>query len=196
MKYISLASILVIALAPHLIAAPQENGLSPFVVDEKGSLSGYMRAPGSPQDLIDHLEQYGLTKLEDNEAIRFLWLRSFHPAILFVVKCDSESTAIFTASKWTREEEKWKWVVFSESAMPKERHIGALLNVVTKYDFFKIPTTDGRQGLDGSTWIIEIKTANRHHWITRWSPTRDSPAWIIGTDLIGRSINSPAVPIY
>lgn len=176
-----------LALSAYPLNAQDDQ--NPFRVD--GVDPGYYSVFPA-QTLEYHMENHGLELEPGENTVRFLWIRSFHPTILFVVEPSSETTAKFKASELKDDE----WKVFSEVTMPLERHLKQLARITDSHAFFSLPNFVNRQGLDGSSWIIDIRHQGEHHWINRWSPKSDDPAWIIGTDLIGLSINSPSVPIY
>lgn len=149
--------------------------------------------PGGDDYIKHQFDRFGITEEIEEGTVRFLWQRSFHPAVLFEVSNISDTTARYTARSW---DDEGAWTVFSEMEIPIERHVRQLKRFADQHDFFNEPKSIDRLGLDGSGWIIQIKSNGKEHSIYRWSPESGSTAWVIGTDLIGACIRSPAVPIY
>lgn len=98
-------------------------------------------------------------------VLRFLWLRSFHPAMAFRV-VQTAGTARLTASRLeqgvTRRE-------LNLSQAEWERLLRAL------QDGDLATPVPERFGLDGAQWILEIRTKDSYRMIERWSPRVKGP---------------------
>lgn len=170
---------------------------SPFSLEPYKVQNGYVaQFPRSSNYFEGYFENFGIkNKIKENE-IRFLWVRSFHPAILFEIKTTNSEGFLFTASEWVGEYGSRKWKVFSEKTIGAEAHLIMLKEIKNHFVFFDMEPFIKREGLDGSDWIIEVQFEGMHHQVYRWSPTKDTPFFSLGLDFIELSIDSPVTPIY
>jgi hypothetical protein len=150
--------------------------LSKEVLNDIHSLDSLVSIPELRQREKDWMENnYKEPSILDakTETYRFIWSSSFDTTeVDRIVKNDGHyyvTTKIFTShqdtigttSKFDITENEWNNIV----------------NGLARNDFWTYPTSDNRNGLDGSTWILEgykpVKdkcTRMNYHRVSRWSP--------------------------
>ncbi len=140
------------------------------------------------------LSSYGLQQLKEEAAIRFLWMRSFHPAIVFDLRKKGEDELRYEARVW----EKGKWRTFSQQViLAEDSNLVSILELELS-GFFEAPhfTIEQFKIADGSTWILEAYSNNKYNWVLKSSPKEDTIEGRWARKLIEKSIDSPVVPIY
>ena len=156
--------------------------------------------PSDPNYLRAHLKPFGLAPLSENprpdliERYRFLWTRTFHPAVLFEVEFKADGTGTYRANVWKDKHGSGRWVMEATHRL-KQGDLDFFRHLITSYDLFKLPWSDGRAGYDGSSWFIELQRGEQHHEIYRWSP-EEGPVKTFGMSLIEQGIDSVLIPIY
>ncbi len=156
--------------------------------------------PSDPGFLEWWLDRCGLKPLTaelpapGEERFRFLWQRSFHRAALFELRFASDGTGVYEAKLWEKTPEGGRWVVqrtVKLGAEARDLHRRGL----ERLGFFALPFDDGRQGLDGATWLFEAREGSRANAVHRWSPA-PGPLRGFGESLIEMAIPSEFLPIY
>lgn len=101
--------------------------------------------------------------------IRFLWLRSFHPAIAVRLEHSGSGTEL-VAIKLAGGPDYAPGAVAKRVTRPLSpiewRGVEAL---VQRSGFWHMPTETSPRGVDGSQWIVEISEPSRYHIVDRWS---------------------------
>ena len=119
------------------------------------------------------------------ECYRFLWLRTFHPAVCIRIDVTSKGTGELTKKIGTGEcgfngvgpltLDKLEWLTKEDVAKFR-----AQLQIFKMWDE---PTLDGSMGLDGAQWIFEAVKEDTYHVVGRWSP-KDGPVRTIGLKMM------------
>lgn len=102
-------------------------------------------------------------------VLRFVWLRSFHPAIAVRVERVGPDARLYAV--------ELSGAGGYEPGLParrQERSLSdvdweVLANLVEQSDFWLLPVTEPGFGLDGATWLLEISERHRYHLVDRWS---------------------------
>ena len=153
-----------------------------------------------PNFMKHRLAQYGLVPLESDthpkfsEHYRFLWLRSFHPAVLIEIKVIGPTEQLFEAKLWKGRGKSGKWEVQRSRKITetvKRTHWDRL----SAGGFFKLPFLGEKSGFDGSDWFIEAQRGKSYHAVYRWSP-HSGIVYDFGRYLIEAAIESEFLPIY
>lgn len=139
------------------------------------------------------LEDYGLEKISSDNSIRFLWIRSFNPALLFEVFDNNPEVSLIVR---VYDREKEEWVNFKRRTVTRKAHLSVLQDVVDYYDFYSMPFSEEASGYDGSDWFIEAKIEGKHHVVYRWSPDRNTQFFELGFMFIESVIEEPLSPIF
>jgi len=108
------------------------------------------------------------------ECYRFLWLRTFHPAICVRIDITSKGTSELTKKTGTGEcgfggvgrltLNKTGWLTKNET--------GKFLAQLDVYKIWDEPALEERNGLDGARWIFEGIKGGKYHVVDRWSPEK------------------------
>ena len=176
--------------------------LEPYVATaEEVKLHGYeVILPADPCYLEHTLGRFGLKPLaaenlaSGEERFRFLWLRSFHRPALFELRFTADGTGVYEAKLWEDTPEGGRWVsqrVVALGADALAEHRKSL----DRLGFSALPFDDGRQGLDGATWLFEARDSARSHAVHRWSPEPGALRQL-GVSLIEAAIKSDFLPLY
>ena len=156
--------------------------------------------PSDPGFLEWWLDRCGLRPLSaeplapGEERVRFLWQRSFHRAALFELRFASDGTGVYEAKLWEKTPAGGRWVVQRKVTLgveARDLHRRSL----ERLGFFALPFDDGRQGLDGATWLFEAREGSLANAVHRWSPA-PGPLRGFGESLIEMAIPSEFLPIY
>jgi hypothetical protein len=175
--------------------------LDPFVLSASESTQAHRwllpRDPGYLEWQLGRVCLKPLTaeKLAPGEdRFRFLWLRSFHRAALFELRFAPDGTGLYEAKLWEDSPEGGRWVVQRSIVLAADARAGHRKSLDT-LGFFALPLDDGRQGLDGATWLFEAREGERANAVHRWSPV-PGPLRDFGVALIEAAIPSEFRPIY
>jgi hypothetical protein len=113
------------------------------------------------------------------ESYRFLWLRTFHHAVVIRLDVAKDGTGtLFTkiaageAGFGMRNRK-----IAEDTSRPMS--VGAvqlLLTSIHQKDFWTIPsyTTADQTGTDGSEWVFEGTSGGKYHVVARWTPCNSS----------------------
>jgi len=176
--------------------------LAPYVATaEEVKLHGYeVILPSDPRYLEHTLGRFGLKPLAPEtlapgeERFRFLLLRSFHRPALFELRFTADGTGVYEAKLWEKTPEGGRWTAqLTYPLIPADwiEHRNSLEHL----GFYALPFDDGRQGLDGATWLFEASESGRSHAVHRWSPEPGALRQL-GVSLIEAAIKSDFLPLY
>lgn len=119
-------------------------------------------------------------------SYRFTWLRSFHPAI--TVRLDVDPSAQRATLRAIELESAGGYspgdvARVTQRALTKSE-LKKFLADVSESRLWSLHTmADEPPGVDGATWIIEMRSSNRYHVAYRWSPNY-GPIYWRGLDLL------------
>lgn len=175
--------------------------LEPFVssVSESAKVHRWL-LPRDPGYLEWQLERNGLKPLTEEklapgeDRFRFLWLRSFHRAALFELRFAADGAGVYEAKLWENGPDGGRWVVQLTKVLPVDARV-AHRWWLDRLGFFTLPFDDGRQGLDGATWLFEAREGERANAVHRWSPA-PGPLRDFGVSLVEAAASSEFLPIY
>ncbi len=173
--------------------------------EETGEINlEYLRMPASSKSRISkQLEKFDDSPLctpvagSADEAYRFLWLRSFHPAILATVTFLKDGTAHSVVRELKRTGETDYKLVTHDRRGVDNNHWGAEGDPRSAEDYitywkmalgkylWKAPAEIVRPpGLDGATWTIEARKAGKCHVVSRWSPDASDAVHYAGSSIL------------
>lgn len=108
-----------------------------------------------------------------NSAIRFTWLRSFHPPVIVRVEGLTSSSPRLIAKQLSGAGG------YNPGSVSKhiDRELSsvevtALRKTLQRTKVFDLPALECSGGMDGAEWIIEGVDDTGYHFIDRWSPSR------------------------
>ncbi|HLP03280.1 MAG TPA: hypothetical protein VK163_14740 [Opitutaceae bacterium] len=194
---------LALVFAPSVYAEEADPvSLEPYVASaEEVKPHGYeVILPGDPRFLAHTLGHFGMKPLAEEplaageERFRFLWLRSFHRAALLELRFTADGTGAYEAKLWEDTPDGGHWVVQRTVALSASDRAGHRKSL-ERLSFFTLPFDDGRQGLDGATWLFEARDSERSHAVHRWSPEPGALRQF-GVSLIETAIPNEFLPIY
>lgn len=188
--------------APAIAETEEPLTLKPHAAStEEVKMLGYeVILASDPRYFANTLGRFGLKPLAEEalapnaERFRFLWLRSFHRPALFELRFAADGSGAYEAKLWEDAPDGGRWVVqrtVSLGAGALTEHRRSL----ERLGFFAMSFDDGRQGLDGATWLFEARDGERSHAVHRWSP-EPGPLRQLGVSLIEAAIPSEFLPIY
>lgn len=100
-------------------------------------------------------------------SYRFLWLRSFHPAVVVRVSSEGDKQ---TLSVKEFNDRKSQLLVDQTRSLNKQEWAD-LMKVIDQTCFWVVPgTTDDLLANDGALWVLEGVDQNYYHVVTRQSP--------------------------
>ncbi len=103
-----------------------------------------------------------------NNVIRFKCYRSFHSRFYIIAEWNDSLTdmkLIYCCLEYfSKEHDK-----YVEKTLTKEM-LDNLLQTLNKYKFFTEPNTSDIDGIDGSTWTLEISIGKQYRELSVWSP--------------------------
>lgn len=110
----------------------------------------------------------------DTQIYRFTWLRTFHRPITIRIQRSNDSVTliakilsgaggydpgqIITDTAFVLTPEKWETL---------QAKIGLI-------NFWRLPVDTDSDGMDGAEWILEGVTKNNYHFVSRWSPGKNT----------------------
>jgi hypothetical protein len=107
------------------------------------------------------------------ERYRFLWLRTFHPAVVIRVDISDAHTGVLAAkvaNGYAGFGFPGRKIVqdMSRPLTPKETQ--AFLDKVERSGFWSMAASSPPSGEDGAEWILEAEKSGNYHVVKRWSP--------------------------
>ena len=115
------------------------------------------------------------------ERYRFLWLRTFHPAVVIRVDVSGARTAVLAVKVADGEagfNSPDRKVIqdVSRSLTPEETQ--AFLRKIERSGFWSMPASTRHLAEDGADWIMEGEKNGKFHAVKRWSPCtpKDEPS--------------------
>lgn len=202
----------VLLLTPGFASGQRPSGAQTRADEPVTTLSAEALAqadPRHPDFLRKKLGYYGLLPLTESpksgfvEHYRFLWERWRRPAVLIEVEYQTPLKGTYRVMVWkgtsgqTSIWEGWpgkgSWVVEKTRSLDGPGIEGFQM-MIDRWHLVDEPWYDGRDGFDGSDWLLELVSRNRHHAMYRWSPeTGNVRAFAV--QLIEMGIDSVLVPI-
>ena len=135
-----------------------------FTVNDYGMWLSFFREPSLFED----------SKADARiERYRFLWLRTFHPAVVIRVDISDAHTAVLAAkvaSGCAGFGSPDRKIVEDISRTLTHDETKAFLEEVEKSGFWSMPASIPVSGEDGAEWILEAEKSGNYHVVKRWSP--------------------------
>lgn len=114
----------------------------------------------------------GVSSLEapaGERALRWTWLRSFHPAIAITVITAGDGAMLTWIELRGAGGYEPGLIQLQGAREISARDLASIEALVAEIDFWSLPTTVDRGGLDGSQWIVEVVESDRRHVVDRWN---------------------------
>jgi hypothetical protein len=113
------------------------------------------------------------------EVYRFLWLRTFHHAIVIRVDVAKDGTGNLVTKVSTGEAGfgMRNRKIIGETSRPVSRDdVQSLLTLINEKGFWTTPsyTKTDQTGTDGSEWVLEGMNGGKYHVVARWTPCDSS----------------------
>lgn len=143
--------------------------------------SSHLRAAKEPSIYAQSLDP----QTEVQEAVRFTWLRSFHPPVTVRVSRDRQDNWRIVARELSGAggyaPGRIRRTLARELTAAEVAELTAQLSLA---GMFADESVDCTIGLDGAQWIVERLDRHGYHFINRWSPS-DGPVREVGLFLVG-----------
>jgi hypothetical protein len=155
-------------------------------LDASEPAAGYFSVTSWLSKRLQEMGEAPLSCGEGNDSYRFIWLRSFHPTV--VVRIDLTSDPKKATLHATELESDGVYapgrVVRRAQRDLTKAELTKLRGDIRKEGLWSLPTNeDGPPGVDGSSWILEVRSEHRYHIIDRWSP-RSGPMHTLGLEFL------------
>ncbi len=137
----------------------------------------------------EQLFALGESDLRDNpkEAYRFTYIPAFFEPYTIRLEIDKEGNGRLFYSKCDAPISSSGGDIAKQAEKEMSKSdCSKLLTTIKQYDFWTLPMTDERIGLDGSEWLIEGVKNGKYHFIYRWSP-KEGAAFEIGKSFMEAS---------
>jgi|GEM_PF-630901 len=122
------------------------------------------------------------------EVYRFTWLRSFHPPVSISLIKNGKQIIICTKTLQSNpvfgiqidlqgkviKDERYKNIPLklNTTKTVNIKQWQTFNQLLQKYNFWYMPSTQNRLGIDGSEWILESHQPDGYYFVNRWSPNR------------------------
>ncbi len=121
---------------------------------------------------------------------RFIWLRSFHPAISVRLDIAQGGEALLTTKVSNgccdcapppKDTKQKPFQVKTTERRVSAAQVRQFLSCVEKVHFWTLPSRkDSLPGPDGADWLLEASSDGRYQLIDAWSPPTGDPANVLG----------------
>lgn len=101
--------------------------------------------------------------------LRFLWLRSFHPATAVRVRHRDSNTHMIATQLTGRGGYEPGEVGSRTERQLTPQEWAEIERLTAQARFWTLETEAGLRGLDGAQWIVEVSEPGRYHVVDRWS---------------------------
>ena len=126
---------------------------------------------------------------QGHDIYRFLWLRSFHRPVVFILSKNGDTVSLttkeldrqpnFFAMKYSTPGKPDSLVIADRKAnivVNETKKLSAIEwkkfeSLLTQCNFWSMNTTEKVNGNDGSEWIIEAHLQDKYAFVDRWSPS-------------------------
>jgi hypothetical protein len=128
------------------------------------SLAAILRASGEPSLMCG----------PPTKALRFIWVRTFHSPVILSVTLDDERPTIRSyefegMGGYPRDAEK---IIRHSVKVLSAPEIRTIRDAIHWSRVWMRPLEDGREGLDGSQWIFEVRDGENYNITKTWMPSR------------------------
>jgi hypothetical protein len=134
-----------------------------------------------PYGWNDWLDNPGRLVMDEDESYHFVWHGAFDPTVACRVFSANGETKLIARRATSRRSDhggdnfRWLEAMYKQPPEIVERDLsssewGEICREVRRAGLWEMPTTSERAGLDGGTWVLHLRQANRQHRIERWSP--------------------------
>jgi hypothetical protein len=117
------------------------------------------------------------------DAVRFLWLRSFHRPIVVRIDDVGSSSPRMLAIEFSDERAENDRIVRREVRQLKADEANAVRALITESRVFEPRAEDCNIGLDGAQWVLERQQTGKYALVHQWSP-ENGPVLEVGTLLL------------
>jgi hypothetical protein len=129
------------------------------------------------------------------DALRFLWLRTFHAPVAVRIVAYSDSKRRTKADSLRLHAVELSGAGGYEPGEVQRRLDSALgydvwdtlAKLLANAEFWDAPSAVQSFGDDGAEWIFEVRIGDRYHVVSRWAPHEDgrhAQFWTLGQYLI------------
>jgi hypothetical protein len=121
---------------------------------------------------LDEPSIWELSKTQNTQTYRLLWLRTFHHPVVIRVEIYANGTSQRT-TKMTSGAGGYAPgdMIQNDVATLTKDQTDKFLGIIDANNFWDLPSFDeSRIGLDGAQWIIEGARKGTYHIVDRWSP--------------------------
>ena len=112
-----------------------------------------------------------LSKTQQTQSYRFLWLRTFHHPVAIRVDVNADGTSQLTTkmASGAGGYAPGKLIKNSTVTLNKEQ-TDWFLGKIEQYKFWQLPSVQETMGNDGAQWIVEGIKDRAYHVVDRWTP--------------------------
>lgn len=129
---------------------------------------------------MDEPSLFQESKEKTVHSYRFLWLRSFDPAVAIRLTIDPEGTGLIEVKVFKENGDNAGRVIMNETVPVGKENVDQFLQQVIKSGFWELPTSEKENQSDdfitihsdGAQWILEGAKSGDYHVVDRWSPKK------------------------
>ncbi|XHR28657.1 MAG: hypothetical protein ACFUZC_22410 [Chthoniobacteraceae bacterium] len=157
---------------------PDPAGHAYFPKGRESFYTAYLKAMGEPSLMMP-------TKPQNDFALRFTWLRSFHDPIVIRIWQQGDHYQIRAVQLEKQKDDSPGPISKDQTRQLTKREVSQIKHFLRTKEFWKplneVEATLMSGGCDGSKWIFEQADKQKFQMIDLWSPTDFSPEkpWLL-----------------
>lgn len=141
------------------------------------------------QERLDALKEPSFEEFQraaGAEAVRFVWVRSFHKDVAIIVALDADRSGTLVLK--VEGDDPGRLQTDTSIRLTSDQ-IDLLRRTIDSNRFWEYPVSK-RMGFDGAQWIIEVKRGGQYYFVDEWTPDA-GPVRALGLHLIELSGYAP-----
>ena len=203
---------IVLALLAVAGCSPAREAVLPEAAKRPGPVPAYIPASALPAADTSRIAWYGNAlqamgepRLAEGtragETLRFLWLRTFHRAMVVRLELGPKACLVVLTILNGRSGEAFGSVYRSDSTLTGLTQCEIVREALAAAGFDRPDIPPNERARDGSEWVFEVRSASRYRALVRWSPeisARDRPFAAAGRAFLELAAwdHAPDDPIY
>ena len=105
-----------------------------------------------------------------NEVYRFTWLRTFHNPVAIRIQKNADGYVLYWKLSNGAGGYKPGILIIDKQRVLDRKTWDEFLDKINQIDFWNLQLKRDARGTDGSQWILEGKSKNKYHVVSKWTP--------------------------